>query len=435
MSAISSRPSEVRELLRKRSGDQEFGPYRLAELFHEVLSNEYYREWGYRAFSTYVTKESGRTQKSVENLIFVHQKLRVELKAPLPELKAIGFAKASIIAPLAKSESVAEWLSKAQVLTYSELKKLSQDSGAVVRAKALSEPAPTVRRTQRTAPKGMSLDRWRTLRPSPSDFFVSEENWDALWFGFQSEVPVLISGPSGCGKTGLVGVFGRALGVNVERFNFGAMSDPRGALLGNLHLEAGETRFISSRFVRAFEKGKQIILLDELNRASKDALNIMLPVLDGQGYLAMDDDPGTPQIKRGKGILFVATVNLGFEYTGTESLDRAVEDRFGVFLEMHFPPPDAETAILRMAAPSVAEKSLSQLVQIANQQRRLALDQSFSRSISTRTLIVASKFMASGFTIEQAIRSCILRRFSTQGAGSSETELFGQILQKMGIEL
>ena len=66
--------------------------------------------------------------------------------------------------------------------------------------------------------------------------------------------------------------------------------------------------------------------LDELSRAGRDAFNILLPLLDGQGYLPLDEAEDAAVVHRAPGVSFLATANLGMEYTGTEPLDLALKD-------------------------------------------------------------------------------------------------------------
>ena len=56
-----------------------------------------------------------------------------------------------------------------------------------------------------------------------------------------------------------------------------------------------------------------------------------MTVLDeGQRYLRLDEDVNAPLIKVANGVSFIATANIGTEYTSTRVLDRALMDRFEI---------------------------------------------------------------------------------------------------------
>ncbi|KKK43037.1 hypothetical protein LCGC14_3169070, partial [marine sediment metagenome] len=100
-------------------------------------------------------------------------------------------------------------------------------------------------------------------------------------------------------------------------------------LIGNTHYDnSAGTFFGEALFVKAIQTPGAIILLDELSRAHDDASNILMTVLDeNQRYLRIDEMPETPTIAVAEGVVFLATANVGNEYTGTRVMDRALLDR------------------------------------------------------------------------------------------------------------
>lgn len=96
-------------------------------------------------------------------------------------------------------------------------------------------------------------------------------------------------------------------------------------------------RYQENRIVELFREasqGKKIaILIDELNRGNKSFLNFMLSLLDpvnGNTYtlnnFINDEIIEVPM----ENVFFMATMNLGGKYTGTNSLDEALFDRFNI---------------------------------------------------------------------------------------------------------
>ena len=141
-----------------------------------------------------------------------------------------------------------------------------------------------------------------------------------------------MTGPAGCGKTMAAKSIVNALDRPDFYFNLGATQDPRATLIGNTHFSKEDgTYFSEALFVKAIQTENAVILLDELSRAHPEAHNILMTVLDeGQRYLRLDEADGAPTVKVAPGVTFIATANIGNEYTATRVLDRALLDRFTI---------------------------------------------------------------------------------------------------------
>ena len=143
---------------------------------------------------------------------------------------------------------------------------------------------------------------------------------------------IMMTGQAGCGKTLAAKSLVNALDRPNFYFNLGATQDPRATLIGNTHFDKSKgTYFSESLFVKAIQTPNAVILMDELTRAHPDAWNILMTVLDqGQRYIRLDEADGQATIKVADGVCFVATANIGNEYTATRQLDKALLDRFTV---------------------------------------------------------------------------------------------------------
>ena len=141
---------------------------------------------------------------------------------------------------------------------------------------------------------------------------------------------IMMTGPAGCGKTMAAKSVISALDRPEFYFNLGATQDPRSVLIGNTHFDKEKgTYFSESVFVEAIKTPNAVILLDELSRAHPDAWNILMTVLDqGQRYLRLDEKDGSDTINVAEGVTFIATANIGNEYTSTRVMDKALLDRF-----------------------------------------------------------------------------------------------------------
>ena len=222
----------------------------------------------------------------------------------------------------------------------------------------LEANAPPTERAQASEAMAAGLADWRLAKPPADEFFVTDEVWEQLCYVVNRGKNVLLTGPSGCGKSELCYRVAEAAGRAIEPFNCGAMSEPRSSLIGNTHFDREKgTWFAESRFVRAVQKKGTCLLLDEISRSGRDAFNILLPLLDAQGYLAIDEAEGAPVVKRAESVMFFATANLGMEYTGAEPLDKALADRFPVVIAIDFPPLDQEFALLSWRCPGPEQSS------------------------------------------------------------------------------
>lgn len=270
-------------------------------------------------------------------------------------------------------------------------------------------------------------------RPHPSQFFVDKDTWEQIAYSIQYDENILLVGPSGSGKTQVLYHAANLCSKHLEAFNMGAMSEPRTSLIGNVNLNTDGTHVSDSRFVETFrgDKGPAVILLDELTRAVAGAFNILLPALDDQHYLALDEHEEATVVTIGPGVMFAATANVGMEYTGTEALDKALKDRFGTVIEVFFPPADNEISIIMGRCPGINRAFATKLVRIAETQRQeTRASGEFNEFISTRMLLAAGRKIARGMKLELACVGSILNHFSGEGGDESDRTKIQQIIQK-----
>ena len=121
--------------------------------------------------------------------------------------------------------------------------------------------------------------------------------------------------------------------------------------------------------MKAIQTPNAVILLDELSRAHPDAWNILMTVLDsGQRYLRLDESDTQETIPVAEGVTFVATANIGNEYTSTRVMDKALMDRF-IIVEMDVLNSDEEHGLLSYMFPHVDTDLLKSVSEIASSTR------------------------------------------------------------------
>ena len=175
-----------------------------------------------------------------------------------------------------------------------------------------------------------------------------------------------------------------------------------------------------------------MILLDELTRAHPDAWNILMTVLDyGQRYLRLDEQNEQKTIKVAPGVTFVATANIGNEYTATRVLDKALMDRFTI-VEMDILNEEEEFGLLSYMFPNVDTTLLSNVSKIAHMTRvnSSSDDARIGSGISTRTTVELSGLLYDGFSLEEASEVSIYPQYSDDGGVDSERTFVRQIVQK-----
>ena len=266
----------------------------------------------------------------------------------------------------------------------------------------------------------------------PNDFFIDGLKWMFLLRNISKGKNIMMTGPSGCGKTDATFKAANALGKEVIYFNLGATQDPRSTLIGNTHYNKDSgTYFSESLFVRAIQQENAVILLDELSRAHPEAWNILMTVLDPiQRYLRLDEKDDSPTIKVAKGVSFIATANIGMEYTATRVIDRAILDRFSLF-EMDVLGEEDEYSLLKGKFPSINDKLLSNLCTIVSHIRKEINSDSprLSTMVSTRNTIEIAELLVDGFSLEDAAQLLIYPLFPNDG-NDSERVFVKQLIQK-----
>lgn len=267
----------------------------------------------------------------------------------------------------------------------------------------------------------------------PGNLVMSELKWKYLVRSAVRGKNIMMTGPAGCGKTMAAKALVGALDRPDFYFNLGATQDPRATLIGNVHFNKTDgTYFTESTFVKAIQTENAVILLDELSRANPDAWNILMTVLDeGQRYLRLDEAEGQATIKVAQGVTFIATANIGNEYTSTRVMDRALMDRF-INIEMDVLTKEEEEALLLQLYPHVDADTLKHIAELSSITRiESAGDEGkLTTHISTRASVQTADLLHDGFSLEEAAQVSILPRFDASGGLESERTYVKQILQK-----
>jgi MoxR-like ATPase len=221
------------------------------------------------------------------------------------------------------------------------------------------------------------------------------------------------------------------------KFNCGSSQDARALFIGNTFFSKDKgTWFNKSEFVKAIETPNSIILLDELSRLSHDGMNILMPVIDPtQRTLRLDESENSSVIHVSSGVTFIATANVGNEYTATRVMDKALTSRFPVIVEMKVLDADQELGLLTTLFPSASTsqvddfKILTKISYDTKKQSKME-EARITNFIPTGTVVEMAELVLDGFSLKEIVEMVIYPLYSEDGGAESERIYAKQIIQK-----
>ena len=250
-----------------------------------------------------------------------------------------------------------------------------------------------------------------------SGFYIEQKRWDVLVRNILKHKNTMLVGPTGTGKTDVIIRICKALNIPCRIYDMGAMMDPLTDLLGSHRLENGSSKFDYAKFVKDVQE-PGVILLDELSRAPQMTNNILFPCLDDRRILPIEiaDSNSDREVKVHPDCVFIATANIGSEYSGTNDIDAALENRF-MMIQVDYLPKTTEAKILKIRT-GCDEKSALKIASIANAIRDRYLGGLLSKTISTRETISCAEFIVDGFSILDAVNFSFCEKFPKYGDNS-----------------
>ena len=248
---------------------------------------------------------------------------------------------------------------------------------------------------------------------------------------------ILVTGPSGCGKSSLGKIFAEISNTPFHQINFGDTMNPAAKLLGDTKYNQEDgTWFKPSRFVSALQDNSgSFIMLDEVTRdRTGDLGNILMPVLDGQRYLALDESDDSDVVSLDKNVFFFATANIGREYLGAANdLDRAWKDRFtGGIYELDYLPQKKEQELLQVRVPQIDKEDARRITEFAKKIRDLYKAEELNVAVSTRMCLAVAELVVDGMTLLEALKHTVLPFYPIQAGDDTDRVKVIQAIQSMG---
>ena len=256
----------------------------------------------------------------------------------------------------------------------------------------------------------------------PRKLKISEANWKFAVRDVLRAQNLLVVGPSGSGKTTLANALKVALGLESKFFHIdlGAAQDPRSTLVGNTHYDPARGTYVAtSEFIEGIQIPGALILIDEVSRGGADATNLLMAPLDAtRRYMRIDEMANHPMIRVAPGVSFILTANVGAEYTGTRTMDRALLDRCDI-LEMDPIGETEEIENLTEMFPEVESDILKAIVSVADATRKdiLSASPKVNTIVSTRMAEKWAQLVYDGFGYVEASQIAIIPYFDNSGGG------------------
>ena len=147
--------------------------------------------------------------------------------------------------------------------------------------------------------------------------------------------------------------------------------------------------------------------------------------------LRLDEQENAPTIPVAEGVTFIATANIGNEYTATRAMDRALVDRFTI-IEMDTLNKEQEADLLKMMHPGITIEQWNTIAEIASLTRKEVTNEApkLTNAISTRLSVEIAGLLEDGFTLPEAAEACIYPFFDEDGGVDSERTFMKQVVQK-----
>ena len=317
-----------------------------------------------------------------------------------------------------------------RISDWDDMSEAMNDMGVWVEPEIEEEPEPII--------DDSVIGKIKASVAVPEEFkFADDKTFYTMLRNIFRGKNILVTGPSGCGKSSLGKILAEITNKPFYSFNFGDTMNPSAKILGDTKFSKEEgTFFKQSRFVGAItDNSGAFIMLDEVTRdRTGDLANILMPVLDGQKTLALDESDDAGMVNLDSGAFFYATANIGREYLGcAHDLDRAWKDRFcGGLYELDYLPQKKEQELIEIRVPQVSEDNARRITEFAKKIRDLYKAEELNVAVSTRMCLTTAELVVDGMNLLDALKHTVLPFYPLQGGDDTERVRVIQCIQSMG---
>ena len=222
--------------------------------------------------------------------------------------------------------------------------------------------------------------------------FGNRNEWDIFDHALNNGINVLIEGEAGSGKTMAVQSYASHKGMKYFNVSNSNSIDPSQLFGAWIPRADGQGYKWQDGAVTQIVRHGGVLLLNEVNFLPARVSTVLFSLLDYRREIQLLENGGEV-IKAHKDLLIVADMNLG--YKGTQDLNQAFNDRFGIKLEFPY-----DRAIENKIVGNRA------LLLLADQLREQYSKEELTTPISTRSLVAFMDNMRN-FDIDFAIMSFV----------------------------
>lgn len=217
---------------------------------------------------------------------------------------------------------------------------------------------------------------------------------------------ILCVGPTGCGKSELSKSFFHEVQVPLLRVNLsdGITEDQ---FIGSRTLRDGEVVFQDGILTMAAEHGLPL-LCDEINAARENILIALNGLMD-TGMMVIPDD-NNRVVKAKAGFMIIGTMNPPEDYAGVNEMNAATKNRFTYAIPFTYLPRDLEVQVVMAQTGFTDAELVGNLVDLANDLRRLKKEHQMESDTSTRMLVQLCDELQD-LSLSEAVRYVMIGRY------------------------
>jgi len=227
--------------------------------------------------------------------------------------------------------------------------------------------------------------------PERDDFFVFDmDRTKALLAGLALRKNTFMEGPTGCGKTQLLLQIFAEMKRPIVRLNLNGEVTPA-TFRGRMKADPQKGTYFDEGTMPFCMRAGIPLLLDEVDYAPPHVIATMSSVAEAGRSLYIEETG--ERVVAEDGFMIFATANTGGKgdtrgvYTGTEVLNSAFLDRFGLKMKMEYLSKSEETGMLHRRFPGVPLDQINEVVAIATEVRSSFQRGLLAVTMSTRRLI------------------------------------------------
>lgn len=233
--------------------------------------------------------------------------------------------------------------------------------------------------------------------PKQQPYRFSKAHVEELKVGIELGLNIMLTGPQGCGKTSLPVQLAAYLGRPCIRFNMDG--ETRVMHIRGQQKPAAENGVLTLVFslgllATAMRKGYWVVL-DEIDAALPSVLFVLQPVLEERHAVLHIPETGERIEAHPEFRVFATSNTVGYRsnmrgrHAGTNMMNTAFVDRFGMVIAADYPTKEEEIEILRLRVPALAaaENGEYMIEGIARTAEELRREERFRADFSTRRCI------------------------------------------------